>query len=64
MKKVIFAIAKTIIKNRYIRFTYFFDSHIKHGVVKFQIFKLRFLDCFREQGMATPILLFNLKHTF
>ena len=61
MKGIIkFALAKTIIKDRYIRFTYTINSH-NNGVVSFQIFKLRFLDCFREQGMATPISCFNLK---
>jgi len=61
MKICIFATAKTIFKNRYTRFTYLFDSHKNNGVVHFQIFKLRFLDCFREQGMTTPICCFNLK---
>ena len=64
MKMYIFALAKTIIKNRYIRFTYFFNGHKNNGVVNFQIFKLRFLDCFRKQGMATPISSLNLKQFY
>ena len=60
-KFCIFVPAKTIIKSRIIRFTYKFYSHINYGVAHPEIFKLRFLDCFRELRIATPIFSFNLK---